>query len=106
MEQAEITRIERIINRELKERFGPGAVRRAAVLQHGDDPAIEPGQLMVRVFIPAPGEPAQYEQALAEWQAAHQRGMDTLRRELSVRLPRPGCSSSPSTTPATTSRGS
>ena len=29
-----------------------GAAGRA--LQHGDDPAIEPGQLMVRVFIPAP----------------------------------------------------
>jgi hypothetical protein len=87
VEQAEISRIERIINRELKERFGVGAVRRAVLLQHGDDPAIEPGQLMVRVFIPAPAEPGEYEQALAEWQAAHQRGMDTLRRELSLGLP-------------------
>jgi hypothetical protein len=39
------------------------------------------------VFIPAPSEPGEYEQALAAWQAAHQRGMDTLRRELSLRLP-------------------
>jgi Peptidase family S41/N-terminal domain of Peptidase_S41 in eukaryotic IRBP len=87
VERAEISRIERIINRELRERFGSGAVRRAVLLQHGDDPAIEPGQLMVRVFIPAPSEPGEYERALAEWQGAHQRGMDTLRRELSLRLP-------------------
>ena len=87
MERAEISRIERMINRELKERFGSGAVRRAVLLQHDDDPAIEPEQLMVRVFIPAPGEPSEYEQALSAWQAAHQRGMDTLRRELSLRLP-------------------
>jgi hypothetical protein len=87
VEQAEITRIERIINRELKERFGPSSVRRAVILQHGDDPAIEPGQLMVRVFIPAPSDPGEYEQALAAWQGAHQPGMETLRRELSLGLP-------------------
>src|SRR3984885_3486242 len=87
VDQADISRIERIINRELKERFGLSSVRRAVLLQHGDDPAIEPGQLMVRVFIPAPSEPGEYEQALAAWQVAHQPGMDTLRRELSLRLP-------------------
>jgi hypothetical protein len=87
VEQAELSRIERIINRELNERFGLGAVQRAVLLQHGDDLAIEPGQLMVRVFIPAPSESGEYEQALAGWQAAHQPGMETLRRELSLRLP-------------------
>jgi len=68
-------------------KFGAGAVERAVVLEHSDDPAIEPGQLMVRVFVPAPEEPANYEQALAAWQEAHQAGMDTMRRELSLRLP-------------------
>jgi hypothetical protein len=87
MERAEINRIERIINRELKERFGLTSVQRAVLLQHGDDPGIEPEQLTVRVFIPAPSDPGGYEQALATWQVAHQRGMDTLRRELSLRLP-------------------
>jgi hypothetical protein len=87
VEQAEINRIERVIDRELKERFGLSSVRRAVLLQHGDDPAIEPGQLMVRVFIPAPSDPGEYEQALAGWQATHQPGMETLRRELSLRLP-------------------
>jgi hypothetical protein len=106
MERAEISRMERIINRELKGRFGPGAVRSAVLLQHGDDPAIEPGQLMLRVFIPPPSDPADYEQALAAWQTAHQRGMDTLRRELSLGCLRPRCSSSPSTTPAPPPRGS
>ncbi|MGH3179704.1 MAG: S41 family peptidase, partial [Streptosporangiaceae bacterium] len=76
---------------ELRERFLAGAVQRAVLLQHGDDPAIEPGQLMVRVFIPPPDGPPDgpqdYEQALAAWQDAHRTGMDTLRRELSLRLP-------------------
>ncbi|HJY62326.1 MAG TPA: S41 family peptidase [Streptosporangiaceae bacterium] len=87
VERADKDRLERVINRTVKERFSAGAVERAVVLEHGDDPAIEPGQLMVRVFVPEPEEPADYEQALAAWQEAHRAGMDTMRRELSLRLP-------------------
>jgi hypothetical protein len=87
VERADKDRLERVINRTVKERFSAGAVERAVVLEHGDDPAIEPGQLMVRVFVPEPEEPADHEQALAAWQEAHRAGMDTMRRELSLRLP-------------------
>jgi Peptidase family S41/N-terminal domain of Peptidase_S41 in eukaryotic IRBP len=87
VERADKDRIERVINHTMQERFGAGAVQRAVVLEHGDDPDIGPGQLMVRVFIPAPDEPADYERALAAWQEAHRAGMEETRRELSVRLP-------------------
>ena len=87
MERAEQDQLERVINHELKERFAAGSVQRAALLQHGDDPAIGPGELMVRVFVPAPDEPADYEQVLDAWHDAHQAGMDEIRRELSLRLP-------------------
>ena len=87
MDRAELDQIERVINHELSERFTPGAVRRAVLLQHGDEPEIPPGQLMVRVFLPVPAEPGEYEQALTAWQEAHRTGMETLRRELSLRLP-------------------
>jgi hypothetical protein len=87
VERADLDRIERAITHELTERFGVGTVQRAVVLQYGDEPEIGPGQLLVRVFIPAPGAPAEYEQALAEWEQAHRAGMDNMRRELSLRLP-------------------
>jgi hypothetical protein len=90
MERAELDMVERVINHEIEERFAPGAVQRAVLLQHGDDPVIEPSQLMVRVFIPPPDgpeDPQDYEQTLAAWQDAHRTGMDALRRELSLRLP-------------------
>ena len=87
VERADKDQIERVINHTVKERFSESAVERAVLLEHGDDPAIEPGQLMVRVFVPAPEEPTDYEQALAAWQEAHRAGMDTMRRELSLRLP-------------------
>jgi Peptidase family S41/N-terminal domain of Peptidase_S41 in eukaryotic IRBP len=87
VERAEKDQLERVINHTVKDRFAAGAVQRAVLLEHGDDPGIGPGQLMVRVFVPAPDEPAEYERALAEWQEAHQSGMDQMRRELSLRLP-------------------
>jgi hypothetical protein len=87
VERAEKDQIERVISHNLRERFSEGAVQGVVLLEHGDDPAIEPGQLMVRVFVPAPDEPADYEQALAAWQDAHRAGMEETRRELSLRLP-------------------
>jgi len=82
MERAEQAMVERVINHEMQERFGAGVVQRAVLLQHGDDPAIEPGQLMVRVLVEAADEPG-----LTAWQSAHQGGIDNIRRELSLRLP-------------------
>jgi hypothetical protein len=87
VERADLDRIERVITHELTERLGVDALQRAVVLQYGDDPAIGRGQLLVRVFIPAPGAPAEYEQALAEWEQAHRSGIEEMRRELSLRLP-------------------
>jgi len=82
MERAEQAMVERVINHEMQERFSAGAVQRAVLLQHDDDPAIEPGQLLVRVFVEASDEPG-----LTAWQSAHQEGIDAIRRELSLRLP-------------------
>ena len=82
MERAEQAMVERVINHEMQERFSAGAVQRAVLLQHGDDPAIEPGQLLVRVFVEATDEPG-----LTAWQSAHQGGIEAIRRELSLRLP-------------------
>jgi hypothetical protein len=85
VERASKERVERIINHNVKERFS--AAHRAVLLERGDDPAIGQGQLMVRVFVPAPTEPADYDRALVTWQDEHQAAMDELRRELSLRLP-------------------
>ena len=82
MDQAEQAMVERVINHEMQERFSAGAVQRAVLLQHDDEPAIEPGQLLVRVFVEASDEPG-----LTAWQSAHQGGIDAIRRELSLRLP-------------------
>ena len=85
MDPDERDRLNRAVDHEVKGHFPAGAVRRAVLLRHGDEPGIEPGQLRLRVFVPA--EDAADEQALAAWRNAHQAGVDELRRDLSRRLP-------------------
>jgi len=80
-------RLEREINIEVKARWPAGVVRRVTVLQHGDDSAIEPDELLVRVFVEASGASEDYQRSLDEWAQAHQTAMKQMRRELSLRLP-------------------
>jgi len=82
VERAEQDMIERAIKREIREHFTEDAVRRAVLLQHGDDPEVGAGGLKVRVFVAAEDAAG-----LAAWQRAHQQGIDSFRRELSLRLP-------------------
>jgi Arc/MetJ-type ribon-helix-helix transcriptional regulator len=49
--------IEREIDQEARARFPGTAVRQAVLLQYGDDPLIEPGDLWVRVLLDEPDEP-------------------------------------------------
>ncbi|MGP7995858.1 MAG: S41 family peptidase [Streptosporangiaceae bacterium] len=67
--------IERVLDHEVKALFPDGAVLRAE-LRPGDDP----GQLVVRVFIPGTED-------VAGWAEEHRASMAELRRELSLRLP-------------------
>jgi hypothetical protein len=71
-----VEQVARVLDHRVKELFPDGAVVRAELLRHGADP----GQLTVRVFIPATEEPT-------AWAAAHRERMEELRRELSLRLP-------------------
>ena len=70
------------VQRELKEEAGkllPGTVREVAVLEYGDDPMVEPGEVMVRVLTaeqPGAGdEPPKHE------------AMKQFRHEVAQRLP-------------------
>jgi hypothetical protein len=68
-----------MIDDEVKERFPAGAVRRVMLLQYGDDPVVEPGEVGVRVLIPKDyGE---------GWDRDHLSRMMELRRELAGKLP-------------------
>ena len=86
MDQAAIGHIEQQIDGEVKKRF-PGAVRRVAVLQYGDDPVIEPGGLLVRVIIEAPEGREGQQEALQAFEKAHGPALKHFRHDLSAQLP-------------------
>jgi hypothetical protein len=72
-----------VIDHAVRDHFPPGAVLRAELLRPGDDPAIGPGQLMIRVLVPGHGGA----DVLAAWAQAHREQMGELRRDVSLRLP-------------------
>lgn len=85
MDQAVIARIEQRMDGEVNKRF-PGAVRRVAVLQHGDDPVIEPGELLIRVIIEAPEDREGQQQALEAFEQAHGPAIKQFRHDLPAQL--------------------
>jgi hypothetical protein len=89
MERAELDRIEQRLDHEVRKRFPGAAVQRVAVLQYGDDPEIEPGALLTRIYIEGEGDREQREQAIEEFHNAHRAAIHELRRDLD-RLPQTG----------------
>jgi len=82
MERVTLERLQRMIDDEVKERFPESAVRQVVLLQYGDDPMVEPGEVRVRVLIPA-----DYKAGDKDW--AHENGTRIMefRRWLAERLP-------------------
>jgi hypothetical protein len=71
------------LDEQVKELFPDGGVRRVALLQHGDDPWVEPGDLLVRVFTEEAGEGP----PLRAWERDHEATILQLHRELREQLP-------------------
>jgi hypothetical protein len=71
------------LDEQVKGHFPDGGVQRVALLQHGDDPQVEPGDLLVRVFI----EEAEENPGLRAWERDHETMIGELQRELAEQLP-------------------
>jgi hypothetical protein len=85
MERAALERLQQMIDDEVKERFPEGAVRRVVLLQYGDDPVVEPGEVRVRVLIPA-----DYTSGDKDWAHENRTRITAFRRWLAERLPEVG----------------
>ena len=82
MERAELERIEHQFDQVVRERFADAPVQRVAVLQYGDEPEVEPGELLARVYIEASGDKEQRRLALESFHSAHRDAIHELRRDL------------------------
>ena len=82
MEQTELDRIRQQFAEAVR-RLLPGApIERIEVLQHGDDPEVEPGQLLARVVVAAPDDEEGRKRVFDEFHAAHHEAFHELRKEL------------------------
>jgi hypothetical protein len=87
VDQAAIERLEQQLGDEVTKRFPDSAVQQARVLQYGDEPMIEPGELLVRLVLAAPEGRKGQEQALHAFEEAHDEAFKQFRKDLSAELP-------------------
>ena len=82
MDQAELERIREQFDREVRARLTGVPVERTEVLQYGDDPEVEPGQVLARVVLATPPEEEERARAFEAARDQHHRAFLDLRREL------------------------
>ena len=79
--------IEREIDQEVRARFPGTAVRQAVLLQYGDDPEIEPGDLWIRVLLDEPDGPDDdWGPALTAFEQANETAIEQFRGYLAAKL--------------------
>jgi hypothetical protein len=87
MDQAATDRLRELIETEIKKRIPDGGIERVAVLQYGDDPVVEPGELAVRVFVAAGSEREDRERVAHGFGGKYRKELEKLREDFSHKLP-------------------
>jgi len=75
--------LQRSLGDQVREHFPDAGVQRVALLQHGDDPRVEPGDLLVRFFI----EDAERTRSWRAWNRDHETMIRELQRKIAEELP-------------------
>ena len=81
MDEATLQRLTERFRELTRERF-PDAPVQAVLLRYGDDPEVEPGQLLARVFVEAPGGREERDRAFEAFHDTHRDAIHQLRRDL------------------------
>ncbi len=87
MERAALEHIQNLLAEQMRERIPGDAIERVAVLQYGDDPMVEPGELLVRVYVASGAEKEERAHALEQFHDANREAIFKLRDELLARVP-------------------
>lgn len=87
MDPTALDHVRQLIEDDVTARFPGGGIERVAVLQYGDDPVVEPGELAVRVFVTAEGDLPERERVVQDFSRAFGQELEALRRDLTDKLP-------------------
>jgi hypothetical protein len=82
VEQEQLDRLTRQFEELVRERLPDAPIAKAEVLQYGDDPEIEPGQLMGRVTIEAGDTEEERKRAFHAFHDGHRDAIHELRKDL------------------------
>ena len=85
MDQEEKERLERDTEEELNRQCGDGTVQKVEVLQYGDEPVIEPGEVTVRVILNPAGEDPH--ETIEAFEKAHRDTITELRARIAQNIP-------------------
>ncbi len=89
MSQAELERLREMLDREVGRRFEGSAIEKVEVLQYGDAPEIEPGELLGRIVLALPPDADTTSNVRREvmdaFHDAHREAIRELRKELDGR---------------------
>ena len=76
-----------LIEQDVRGRFPDGVVDSVAVLQYGDDPSVEPGQIVVQVTVEPAAGAGGGEDPVAAFRQANQDAIQQLQRDIPQRWP-------------------
>jgi hypothetical protein len=76
-----------LIEDEIRGRFPDGALDNVAVLQYGDDPSVEPGQVVIQITVGSAAGPEGAEDPLRPFHQAHEDTIRQLQRDIPQRWP-------------------
>jgi hypothetical protein len=82
LDKAALDHLTAQFDQQIRERFPDAPVKRIEVLQYGDVPEVEPGQLMARVILDAPADREGRRQVLETFHDAYRTAVHDLRRDL------------------------
>jgi hypothetical protein len=87
MDRTDLEHVEEKIREEVSKRFPEAPVTKVSLLQYGDDPVIEPGDLLLRIVLTAAGEETDRERVLNSFHQANREAIHEFRKDLTERLP-------------------
>jgi hypothetical protein len=87
MEQEALERVQQSLDENIKGRFPEGMIEQVTLLQYGEDPVVEPGQLVLRVNVAAGTDEEDRGRVARKFEGVFRKQMDQLREDLRDQLP-------------------
>jgi hypothetical protein len=87
MEKEVLEQVQQMLDETVKSRFPEGVIEQVRLLQYGDDPVVEPGQIVVSVIAAAGADEQENHRVARKFAGAFREQMEQLREEMHDKLP-------------------